>query len=56
MIDAFWSLTSEQALAATKGNNAGLGKAEAAARLRRDGANAIGDAEHSAWRWSRPMR
>ena len=51
MIEAFWSLSVEQALAATHGSNAGLGKAEAGARLRRDGSNAIGDTEHLSAFW-----
>lgn len=46
MTEAFWSLSADQAFAVTDGAPTGLGKAEAASRLRRDGANAIGEAQH----------
>ena len=39
------------ALSATGGAATGLGKAEATARLRRDGANAIGEAQHLPALW-----
>ena len=43
MIDAFWSLSTEQALTDAQTTPAGLGNAEAGARLRRDGPNAIAE-------------
>ena len=46
MTEAFWSLSADQALAVTGGASTGLGKAEAAARLHRDGANSIGETKH----------
>ena len=46
MIEAFWSLSVDQALVATGGATTGLGKAEATARLRRDGTTAIGAVQH----------
>ncbi len=46
MIQAFWSLSVDQALSACGGAATGLGKAEAATRLHRDGANAIGETQH----------
>lgn len=45
MIEAFWSLSADQAFAATDGAPTGLTSSEAASRLRRDGANAIGEAQ-----------
>ena len=45
MIEAFWCLSADQAFAATDGAPTGLTSSEAASRLRRDGANAIGEAQ-----------
>ena len=44
MIQAFWSLSTDQALAATQGALTGLGNGMAEARLQRDGPNAVGQA------------
>ena len=48
MTDAYWSVPVEQALAAAQSDAAGLASAEAAARLRRDGPNSIGETRHLA--------
>jgi Mg2+-importing ATPase len=46
MIEAYWSLPAEQALAAVRSTAAGLPAGEAAARLRSDGPNAVGETAH----------
>ena len=51
MIEAYWSLPSERALAAVRSDAAGLAAGEAEARLLRDGPNAIGETRGSSPLW-----
>lgn len=47
MIEAYWSLPTERALAAAHSKAAGLAAGDAETRLRRDGPNVIGEARNS---------
>lgn len=51
MIDAYWSLSVEQAFAAIQGSPAGLATHEAEARLRENGPNIVGDTEQMSAFW-----